>query len=196
MHKRQALATFISLGVLATAAFPQSRWVPFTAKFTISVDNVDASGRHNLTNQQGVRLRSSDGRTLEYTFTQGTAQICCGTLNVPDNGVIYRLDYLTKRAVGTKMPNGHRGFPKMDILGHDTIAGMPAVGYPMLDAKSNRPDGEIWFASSDPDLVLRIKKPLPSGGLYTSEITEIQYGSEPDAAQLQIPAGMEVAKPQ
>jgi len=193
---RNLLVAFIFLGALSTIAFAQDHWTPFTAKIANTTDNVDASGKHSVIHQQGVRMRSSDGKKLEYTFSEGTSQICCGALSIPVEGVTYQLDYLAKRAIGRKAPSGHRKFPKMDVLGYESIAGRTAVGYPVLDPTTNKQNGEIWFDRSDPDLILRVKMSLPYGGSYVSEITDIQYDVEPNAAQLQIPGDWEVAKPQ
>lgn len=191
-----AILAIVGSLCLPVASYGQESWVPFTAKFTETIDNVDSNGNHTVTQYQGVKFQRSDGQQMEQTYYPNSTQLKSGTLSVPKEQVKYSLDYRQQRAIGTTAKTGKiRHAPRTEVIGHENIGGVPATGYYTYDAATKKPVGEIWLADEAPEIVLRTKGVLPNGGSVVNELSSVKIGQEPDISLVQIPEGFSISKP-
>jgi hypothetical protein len=195
MRKAVSLLIIGSL-TCAMAAYSQERWIPYTAKFTETIQNVNVKGERKIIQHQGITVQSSNGTRMEESFLPNSTKPEKGTLNLPGENLSYSIDFRAQRAIGRTVNLGRiKHLPRTDPIGHEVIGGVAATGYRTLDPVTKKAVGEIWFADRSSDIIVRMTTTLDNGGSAVHELSDVAIGQEPDESLLRIPSGFAVSKP-
>jgi hypothetical protein len=179
-------------------AIAQSGSSPVIAKSRSAVDQVDSSSgkivNHRL--EYGMYYQRSDGSYVRQNFAPGSQdKVAQSTIYDTQNGVLYQLDYITRRAVGRpiKIAKAMAAASVKPAEGPpQLINGVECTPYPVYGRESGKRVrvGTIWQTKDG--LVMRYESSLNQGtvkGTMVSELYDVQFGHEPDADLFKVPAG-------
>jgi len=193
---RRSLTSIAACSIAAWVAFASNsedtKWIPYSARYTTTFSKHDNSGNHSREEIQTEEIPSVDGALLTVQTTGGERR--SAKLWQAD-GQAFALDYYRKQAVPIgHFRRAHLPVPHQAQLGTKSLLGLECTIYPMRVSDGS---GKICIDFGD-DLILYQETHMNSGGLQQDiiqEMTSIDLSSPVNLSETSIPKDFAVLPP-